>query len=155
MILLTLCIYVNRYLFWAQPSSQKTILKFLSNNFLSSNLSSSDIRMTVHANAMETEHGYLSRIRAAECPALESSYSNTNTSLSRRIVPGKAQNTWLLYSTDYSLLHPLCWLYKHWWLSQKQAWSNLTQIRNPLPSLQASISDVLNLQGLSFCSPLQ
>lgn len=91
-ILLTLRIYVNRYLFLAQPSSQKTILKLLSNDILTSNLSSFDITMTVHANATETERGYLSRIRAAECPAWETSYSNTNTSLSRKIAPGDAQN---------------------------------------------------------------
>lgn len=92
-IILTLCLYINRYLFLAQPSSQKTILKLLPNNFLTSNLSSFDIMMIVHASAMRAEQGYLSRIRAAECPAWETSYSNTNTSLSRRIAPGDAQNT--------------------------------------------------------------
>lgn len=122
MIILTLCIYINRYLFLAQPSSQK----LLSNHYLTSNLSSFDITMIVHANATQAKHGYLSEIRAAECPAWETSYSNSNTSLSRRTAPGSAQNTWLLQTTDYSLLCPPCWLYTHWWLAQKQAWSTLT-----------------------------
>lgn len=123
MILLTLCIYVNRYLFLAQPSSQKTILRLLSNNFLTSNLFSFDIMMTVHVNVTKPK---------AECPAWETSYSNTNsysnanTSLSRRRAPGNAQNPWLLKSTDCSLLHPPYWLYTYWWLSQKQVWSDLT-----------------------------
>jgi len=48
--------YINRYLFLAQPS-QKTIWNLLSNIFLTSSYFSFEIMMNVHANTMQAKEG--------------------------------------------------------------------------------------------------